>query len=73
MQTPQIPAATQSGFAAGQTGSFAKRPSAPHVCGVVLFAHCLVPGTHEPAQTPVLHTKGHTIPVLAKCPFASQV
>jgi hypothetical protein len=68
--TPQIPAPTQS---EGHAASSWKRPSAPHVCGVVVFAHCLVPGTHEPAQDPVVQTKGHGVPVVPKCPLPSQV
>ena len=73
VHTPQVPAPRQTGFAAGHAGSFVKRPSAPQVCGVVPLAHCLVPGTHEPAQVPAVHTNGHVVPVLPKWPIASQV
>jgi hypothetical protein len=69
-QTPQIPAPTHS---EGHAASSWKRPSVPHACGVVLFPHCLVPGTHEPAQAPAVQTNGHAMPVLPNCPLPSHV
>jgi hypothetical protein len=69
MHTPQMPAPTQS---AAHGAPSLNLPSVLHVCGM-LPLHCFVPGTHEPAHTPLLQTKGQTAPLFAHLPFEPQV
>ena len=42
-----------------------------HVCGDVP-EHCVVPGTHAPAQAPELHTFAQGGPLLCQAPVESQ-
>src|SRR5882724_2309090 len=62
-QTPPLP----------QTAVPCHTPLGSQVCGMLpVGVHCLAPGLHMPAQLPVAHRKGQSVPFV-HLPLASQV